>query len=201
MAGTPIKRMSRDELSAEHQGMWDAMDRLTGDPAAIEVLAHNPVATHWYFHDFYGQLFENQREGLQVDVRTKHLLRLRYSKQHGCALCNRGNEEQARAFGYFTDAQIDALLEPDPAAELFTEAELAVIEFADQMMAHNMDGLLTRERYERMRRHFTDAQIVEMAMVSAVLVGAAKMMFVLDIVPREASCPFPSAEALAHAAE
>lgn len=193
MAGSPIKRIPREELGPEYQPMWDAMNRLVGDASAIEVLAHSRAATDWYFGDFYPRLFGNQDPGMQVDIHYKHLLRLRFSKQHGCALCNRGNEEQARAIG-FSDAQIDALLDAEPARELFTPAEHAVIEFADQMVLQNMDGQLTQERYDRLRAHFSDSQIVEMAMVSAVLVGAAKMMFVLDLVPREATCPFPHAE-------
>lgn len=200
MADSPIKRISRDELREDYRPIWDTMNRLTGDPTAIEVLAHNPAVTDWYFNDFYPRLFANRDPGMQVEVRMKHLLRLRFSKQHGCALCNRGNEEQARGIG-FSDAQIDALLDAAPAQDLFTEQEHAVIEFADQMLMHNMDGRLTQERYDRLRAHFTDAQIVEMAMVSAVLVGAAKMMFVLDLVPREASCPFSATDPVAHAAE
>lgn len=199
MTMSPIKRIPRTELPADYSIMWDTMDRLVGDPTAIEVLANNMEVTRWYFEDFYKNLFANANPQMQVSTHLKQLLRLRFSKQHGCALCNRGNEEQARASG-FSDAQIDALLDPKPATELFTEAEHAVIEFADQMMLHNADGQLTKDRYDRLHKHFSDAQIVEMAMVSAVLVGAAKMMFVLDLVPRETNCPFESAHSVADAA-
>lgn len=199
MTMSPLKRIPRSELPAEYVGMWDAMDRLVGDATAIEVLGNNMAVTRWYFEEFYSNLFRNADPRMQVDTNTKQLLRLRFSKQHGCALCNRGNEEQARASG-FTDAQIDALLQPVPARDLFTEAQHAVIEFADQMMLHNHDGQLTHSRYDRLRKHFSDSQIVEMAMVSAVLIGAAKMMFVLDLVPRENNCPFPATNLATEAA-
>jgi alkylhydroperoxidase family enzyme len=192
MSNTPIKRIPREALRDDHKLLWDIMNRLTGDPTSIEVLAHSPATVDWYHHEFYAKLFANQYPGLFVDVRFKHLLRLRLSKQHGCALCNRGNEEQAREIG-FSDAQIDALIETTPSRELFTEAEHTVIEFANQMLLHNMEGRLTSDLYARMRAHFSDAQVVEIAVVASVLVGAAKMRFVLDIVPRDANCPFPAA--------
>lgn len=200
MAGTHLKRIPRAELREDYKSIWDTMDRLTGDPTSIEILAHNPAVTDWYFNDFYRQIFANERPGMLVDVPTKHLLRLRLSKQHGCAQCNRGNEEQARAIG-FSDAQIDNLLEDMPSPSLFNEPELAVIEFADQMLLHNMDGHLGADLYNRLGAHFNDAQIVELATVSAVLVGSMKMRFVLDLVPRDANCPFPNPhEQLAQAA-
>ncbi len=61
------------------------------------------------------------------------------------------------------------------------------------MVLTNQNGLLDRPLYDRLRRSFSDEQIVEMAMVAAVLIGAAKMTFVLDIVPREAVCAFAPA--------
>jgi alkylhydroperoxidase family enzyme len=71
---------------------------------------------------------------------------------------------------------------------VFSEYELALIDFADQMILQNQEGRLDEALYARLRRHMTDEQIVEIALVTAMLVGAGKMTFVLDIVPREAVC-------------
>jgi alkylhydroperoxidase family enzyme len=132
-------------------------------------------------------MFYNKRLGLKVDVQTKQLIRLRLSKRHGCALCNRANEEEVRTLG-FTEAQIDALFHLEPDLGVFTEMERAIIDWADQMVLSNQNGRLDAILYARLRRYFSDEQIVEMAMVTAILVGATKMTFVLDIVPREATC-------------
>ncbi|KKC25195.1 carboxymuconolactone decarboxylase family protein [Sphingomonas sp. SRS2] len=182
-----IQPIALDDLPLTYRESADMMNRLVGDSTTIQVLAHSPASVDFYFTDFYEQMFYNKRPDLKVDVGIKQLIRLRLSKRHGCALCNRANEEEVRLLG-FTEKQIGALfdLEPDPTE--FTELERAVIDWADQMLFSNADGRLDAALYERLRRYFSNEQIVEMAMVTAILVGATKMTFVLDIVPREATC-------------
>ncbi len=55
------------------------MDR-AGEAGFVEVGASAPAAISWYTDEFYGRLFNRGR----VDVRSKELLRLRFSKTHGC---------------------------------------------------------------------------------------------------------------------
>lgn len=189
-----------DEIPAEYRATADDMSRLVGDATTIQVFAHSLPSTDFYFQTFYRQMFYNERPGLKVDLHHKQVMRLRISKRHGCALCNRSNEEEVRALG-LTQAQVDAFFDDAPDAALFDAAELAVIAFTDEMVLTNPDGRLDQALYEQLRRSFDDEQIVEMAMVAAVLVGAAKLTFVLDIVPREAVCEFePRSPALVAAA-
>ncbi len=178
-----------ESIPAEYQATADMMSRLVGDATVIQVFAHSLPTMDFYFQTFYRQMFYNERPGLQVEQHFKQLMRLRISKRHGCALCNRANEEEVLALGLEHD-QIDALFEDEPSPDLFNEAEAAVIAFTDLMVLTNQDGKLNQPLYDRLRSSFNDAQIVEMAMVAAVLIGAAKLTFVLDIVPREAVCEF-----------
>lgn len=189
MARGVIPLVPIDLISEEYRSTAEMMGRLVGDATAIQVFAHSMPATDFYFQTFYGQMFYNGRPGLKVDVHFKQVMRLRISKRHGCALCNRSNEEEVHALG-LTQLQVDAFFDDEPSSDLFNGAELAVIAFTDQMVLTNQHGLLDRPLYERLRRNFSDEQIVEMAMVVAFLIGAAKMTFVLDIVPREAVCEF-----------
>ncbi|HEY3657603.1 MAG TPA: hypothetical protein VGL34_21715 [Steroidobacteraceae bacterium] len=182
-----IELLPLDNLPTSYRASADMMNRLVGESTTIQVLAHSPPSVEFYFQDFYEQMFYNKRLGLKVDVQTKQLIRLRLSKRHGCALCNRANEEEVRTLG-FTEAQIDALFHLEPDLGVFTEMERAIIDWADQMVLSNQNGRLDAILYARLRRYFSDEQIVEMAMVTAILVGATKMTFVLDIVPREATC-------------
>ena len=48
----------------------------------LEVAANAPHITHFYFDQFYGEVFY----GGKVAVRIKELVRLRLSRLHGCAL-------------------------------------------------------------------------------------------------------------------
>jgi alkylhydroperoxidase family enzyme len=191
MARGEIPLIPLADIPEAYVATAEMMNRLVGDAETIQVLAHSLPSTDFYFQDFYQQMFYNGREGLTVDVRWKQLLRLRISKRHGCALCNRSNEEEVQQYG-FNLAQVDALFESDPARSLFSDAERSVIEFADQMVLDNQEGRLDAGLYARMRRHFSDEQIVEIAMVAAILVGAGKLTFVLNVVPREATCSIPA---------
>lgn len=189
MARGVIPLVPIESIPAEYQATADMMSRLVGDSTVIQVFAHSPPTMDFYFQTFYRQMFYNERPGLEVDQHFKQLMRLRISKRHGCALCNRANEEEVLALGLNQD-QIDALFDDEPSPGFFSEAEGAVIAFTDQMVLTNQDGKLDKPLYDQLRRSFNDAQIVEMAMVAAVLIGAAKLTFVLDIVPREAVCEF-----------
>ena len=200
MARGVIKPIPLDQIPADYVATAQMMDRLVGDSTTIQVLAHSIPATDFYFKDFYQQMFYNGRPGLTVDVRSKQLVRLRISKRHGCALCNRNNEEEILDYG-FTQPQVDAMFDLYPDPGLFSEAELALIHLTDQMVLDNQDGRLDQELYTRLRRHFSDEQIVEVSLVAAILVGAGKLTFVLDLVPREATCTMPAPAERLEAAE
>ena len=61
--------------------MW--MTR-SGEADVVEVFANSPGMMKWYFEGFYKQIFYNENPNMKVDIRTKELLRLKLSKQHGC---------------------------------------------------------------------------------------------------------------------
>jgi len=69
------------------------------------------------------------------------------------------------------------------------DAELAVLELGDQICMQNLGGALSPELHERLRQHFSDAEILELGVVAAMLTGWTKLMFTFDLVTREDSCP------------
>ena len=46
--------------------------------------------------------------------------------------------------------------------------------------------------HERLQRHFTDAQILELGLIGGILAGVAKFLFTFDLVEKEDYCPFQS---------
>jgi alkylhydroperoxidase family enzyme len=55
---------------------------------------------------------------------------------------------------------------------------------------------MTPELFKRLRAHFSEADILELGVTMAIISGMAKLSFVLDVVEKEAYCPFaPSAAA------
>ena len=183
MSNTPMQRVPFEQLPEPLQPVWTALNDLTGEPTFVEVFAQAPELLDFVMGKFYGEIFFGGR----VDERYKQLARLRLSQVHGCRTCNKQNVPGALAAG-FSQAQIDAMANPSPAH--FDEAELAVLEFAEQMVLTNADGQLSDELYQRLRRHFDDAQICELGTVMGVIGGMAKLSFVLNVVEREDYCPF-----------
>ena len=172
------------------QTMWDTGNERTGDATIIEVMANAPEILRWYFEEFYGQIFYNGNSKMRLDVRTKELLRIKLSKQHGCQFCNRSNTVDALAAG-ITQEQIDSIREPGQ--DLFDEKDMAVIELAEEMMLQNMHGQLSRGLYDKLLKYYDDGEIVEIGFVAAILTGMAKWIFTFDIVDREEVCPIKPA--------
>jgi AhpD family alkylhydroperoxidase len=188
MTDTLMHRVPEAELSESLKAARASALALTGDATITEVFANSPKVCEFFFEGFYKGLFFSG----DVAIRYKELLRLRLSKVHGCWFCNRNNEAGAKAAG-FDDAQIQAI-GGDGEAD-FSGTERAVLALADELVLTNMGGTLTPELYADLKAHFTDGEIVELAMVGAVLGGLNKMAFVLNLVERETWCPFSPAEA------
>ena len=183
MTETPLQRMQPDDMPDELRQVRDTLDQLTGEPTFVDVFAQAPELLDFVMGKFYGEIFFGGR----VDERYKQLARLRLSQIHGCRTCNKQNVPGAIAAG-FSEAQVDAMA--SPTAELFTEAELAVLEYAEQMALTNHDGRMDDALYQRLSAHFDDAEICERGTVMGVIGGMAKLSFVLNLVEREDYCPF-----------
>ncbi len=166
----------------------ETADAVRGESTLIEVLAQAPELLGWYYDGFYAEVFFKGR----VARRVKEVLRLKLSTIHGCAFCNKGNTQSALDAGV-TAAQIDAIA--DTQSPLFDARDRAVMRLAEEMALPNMAGEVTPGLAAELRRHFAEAEIVELAMVAAVLTGMAKMLFVFDLVSREANCPIGRAGA------
>ena len=186
MPNPQIKLVEKDDLPDDLKPLYELSAERTGDATIISAMAQQPDILRWYFDEFYGRIFYNAHEGMRVDVRTKELVRLKLSKQHGCQFCNRFNTVEAKEAG-ITDEMIDAI--HDPSSPIFGAKDRAVLELCEEMMLQNMDGQLSAPLYEKLRNHYDDGQIIEIGFIAAVLTGVAKWIFTFDIVNREETCP------------
>jgi len=186
MPAPVIPPLSRDQLPADFQPLYDLSLARTEDATIIGVMAHQPDLLRWYFGEFYDGLFYNKNKGMTVDVRSKELLRLKLSKQHGCQFCNRFNTVEAAKAGV-TQEQVDAIFTPE--SSLFSDKDRAIIALGHEMMLQNMEGHLSPELYAQLKAHFTNGQIIELGFIAAVLTGVAKWIFTFDMVDREEICP------------
>lgn len=185
MPDTLMSRIPRARLEPAWQPAWDMLNELTGSATFVEVFAQAPQLLEFVMGAFYTKLFF----GGQVAQRYKQLARLRLSLLHGCRTCNRQNIPGALGAG-FTQEQIDALIREDFAP--FSPAERAVIDYASQVALTNMDGEMSPTLLGALRAHFSEADILELGTVMAVISGMAKLSFVLNLVDKEGYCPFAS---------
>ena len=183
MPNTPFHRVARDDLPPSLQAAHDASMKTHSDATFVEVLGNTPELLEWYRKDFYERVFYSGR----LPRRMIELVRLRLANVHGCALCNRTDRIAAAQAG-ITEAEMDAL--DDHANGPFSPAEKAALALADVMVLTNPKGAVTHELYAECKKHLSDAQMVELGMIMAVLCGMAKFIFAYDLVEKEDYCPF-----------
>lgn len=183
MTDTLLPRLSRQELDGGAALAWDALHELSGDATFVEVFARAPELLDFAMVDFYQKLFFEGR----VEEKYMQLARLRLSMNHGCRTCNLQNVIGVGSHGY-SEAEIDAMWRGDYAD--FGEDERAVMELADEIALNNRDGRLTPALYERLQRHFSVEEILNLAMCLGVIVGLVKLSFTLGLVEKEPYCEF-----------
>ncbi len=179
---TPMQRMNPSAMPDDIRKAYEHSMELRGDATFFEVFGNHPELYRWYTGSFYGDVFH----GGLVPRRIKELVRLRLSTVHGCRFCNQGNRVDALEAG-LSETDIEAL--EDYASSSLGPAEKAALMLADQMLLTNPGGQLDDALYTELRRHFSDAEILELGVVLGVLAGMAKFLFAFDLVAREASCP------------
>lgn len=186
MPDPSIPPLAREALADDLQSLHALAQARTGDSTIIGVMGHQPDILRWYFDEFYGRIFYNAHPGMRVDVRSKELMRVKLSKQHGCQFCNRFNTVEALERGV-TQEQIDAIY--DIEAPCWDDRDRALLRLAEEMMLQNDHGQLTTELRAELNRFYDDGQIIELGFVAAVLTGVAKWIFTYDMVNREEICP------------
>ncbi len=181
-----LRRVPKNEMNQKLKLAYEESLKLQtskgGDATFFEIGANAPELMEWYSEEFYGKLFYGGR----VDIRTKELMRYRLSMTHGCAFCNKGNIEDARSAG-ITEKQLDNIM--NEASNAFSEKDVAVLKLVDEIVLQNMNGNLSKNLYDDLKKYFSDAEIFELGMVASLMTGMAKFLFVFDLVEKEKNGP------------
>jgi alkylhydroperoxidase family enzyme len=183
MNDTILPRVPRDEMTDAARAAFDGLVELSGDATFVEVFANAPELLNFAMVDFYQKLFFEGR----VDERYMQLSRLRLSMNHGCRTCNLQNLKGVTGLGY-TEAQIDDMWAGNYSA--FSEDEQAVMELADEIALNNREGEYTKGLHEKLQRHFTVEEILNISLCLGVIVGLVKLSFTLGLVQKETYCEF-----------
>jgi hypothetical protein len=90
-------------------------------------------------------------------------------------------------FGY-SEAQIEAMWSGDYSS--FSEDEQAVMELADEIALNNREGEYSPALHEKLLRHFSVEEILNISLCLGVIVGLVKLSFTLGLVQKESYCEF-----------
>lgn len=188
MSTTILPRVAPADMTESARAAFDALSELSGDATFVEVFANAPELLEFAMVDFYQKLFFEGR----VDERYMQLARLRLSMNHGCRTCNLQNVKGVAGFGY-SDAQINAMWTGDYSS--FSEDEQAVMELADEIALNNREGEYSQQLHEKLLRHFSVEDILNISLCLGVIVGLVKLSFALGLVEKESYCEFGVAAA------
>jgi alkylhydroperoxidase family enzyme len=143
----------------------------TPRPESSAVRAHVP-ACFWAFARSWQAIF---REGVN-DHAIKELCRAYVSRSVKCEYCGNQRSEQARAEG-LAEAQYDDLLNFEKSPRL-DERQKAALAYAEAI-TWRLES--SDELWERLYRHFTEAELVELGCFIALTMGQQSWLRLLDI--------------------
>jgi alkylhydroperoxidase family enzyme len=118
----------------------------------VEIWAHQPKMMF-----AMGGFNQAVRKGQSVDVRIKNLVELKGAQMIGCEFCVDLGSQICRHSG-FTDEELLALARYQQ-SDLFTEREKVALDYTVAVVRTPVE--VTDELFTRMRKHFTDEQLVE----------------------------------------
>ena len=143
----------------------------TPRPESSAVRAHVP-ACFWAFANSWRAIF---RQGV-CDHAIKELCRVYVSRSVKCEYCGNQRSEQARTQG-LTEGQYDDLLNFEK-SERLGEREKAALAYAEAITWRLAS---TDELWERLHRHFSEPELVELGCFIALTMGQQSWLRLLDI--------------------
>src|SRR5215475_1821516 len=169
------QRISYLPLEAMDDEMRAEMDRCrregTPRPESSAVRAHVP-ACFWAFARSWKSVF---REGV-CDHGIKELCRVYVSRSVKCEYCGNQRSEQAREQG-LPEGKYDDLLNFEK-SERLGEREKAALAYAEAI-TWRLES--TDELWERLHRHFSEPELVELGCFIALTMGQQSWLRLLDI--------------------
>jgi len=169
------QRISYVPLEAMTSEMREEMERCaregTPRPESSAIRAHVPAA-FWFFAESWQNLF---RDGV-LDHDIKELCRVYVSRSVKCEYCGNQRSEKGRALG-LVEGQYDDLLNFER-SETYDNRQKAALAYAEAITWHldTDDGF-----WDRMYRHFTEPELVELGCFVGLTMGQQSWLRLLNI--------------------
>ena len=167
-----ISYVPLEEMTPE---MREEMDRCaregTPRPESSAIRAHVPAA-FWSFAEGWQNLF---RDGV-LDHDIKELCRVYVSRSVKCEYCGNQRSEKGKALG-LVEGQYDDLMNFER-SEIYDDRQKAALAYAEAITWHLDTG---DDFWERMYRHFTEPELVELGCFVGLTMGQQSWLRLLNI--------------------
>jgi alkylhydroperoxidase family enzyme len=191
-----ISYVRLEDMTPEMQAEMERCAREgTPRPESSAIRAHVPAA-FWFFAEAWDNLF---RKGI-LDHTIKELCRVYISRSVKCEYCGNQRSEKGKTLG-LVEGQYDDLMNFEGSA-IYDDRQKAALAYAEAIAWHlDTDD----EFWERMHRHFTEPELVELGCFIGLTLGQQSWLRLLNIEHHEVLADtdasmapgFESAEALA----
>ncbi len=166
------------ELDAEARALIASAER-TGapDPKVVRIMVRSSAGRAWV-KCWNSVLYEGK-----LPHKLKEMCRIRISVAHKCGYCSTVRSNVARAEGLDEELVSDLLNE---GAKL-TPREKAALDYADQFKSGD-EAIDSDAVYDGLRRHFSEEEIIELAMLCAQTVGVGRLVRSLNVLSWKEAC-------------
>ncbi len=173
MAKQRISYIPLDKMDARMRAEMERCQREgTPRPESSAIRAHVP-ACFWFFAESWHNIF---RTGV-LDHAVKELCRLYVSRSVSCEYCGNQRSVKATKSGALIEDQVLDLLNFEKSAK-YNERQKAALAYAEAIVWH----LETDDAFwERMYRHFTEPELVELGCMIGLTLGQQSWLRLLNI--------------------
>ena len=167
--------VERADASAETLAFYDLAEARFQDLLNVfKVFGHQPE----YGHVFTQTILAILKDGV-LEWRTKELLILKTTFENRCQYCVVQHERVAEMLDIPSQKVADLIGERYRTSPYFSDAEKALLDFCAQVATDA--NAVPPALWNRMRRHWSDAQIVDAAFVSAMYTAVSKFADCLGV--------------------
>ena len=173
-----LRFVDEQDLDTEARALIASAER-TGapDPRVVRIMVRSSAGRAWV-KCWNSVLYEGK-----LPHRLKEICRIRISVAHRCGYCSTVRSNVARAEG-LDEALVNDLLNQ---GDRLSAREKAAIEYADLFKSGD-EAIDSDAVYARLRKHFSEEEIIELGMLCAQTVGVGRLVRSLNIVSWEEAC-------------
>jgi AhpD family alkylhydroperoxidase len=177
----PRLRPIEEHEATETQRLLIETARTNGapDPLCASIYVRSEAGRNWL------RAWNELLNGGILPIPMKEVVRILISTKHFCGYCSTVHSNVAKARG-LTQEKVAAIVDFET-SDLFDEREKAALRFATKFKMGD-DGVDSDAAYDDIKRHFTEEEIIELALLCAETDGVGKFARSLQMRTWDEAC-------------